>query len=297
MKDNKSDPKTRPEDLIERLRVNVSDLIRDSLSDLETLETLEIEETEDLTDWKDPISGEIGVLTLERVKAVKYRDLFYMLFERNSDKTPRRWRVNGQVKTWKTRPEEIRIPIKHGLYDYGYLTHDDLSLVSLSEKYASLDHNKKTMTETLIETLDLEIFSLQSLCIHIGDQIKDFDSDSGHSYIRPETLTDSQRQDLETVSRVSRGLSIILRKIVKDLQTGDPETLETLENSRLIVRVLFSPFYDPKDPEESDPERLTDPEDMIRELTPKTADLIFGTVQIYKEYRDSKSLTPKDGRS
>ena len=34
-----------------------------------------------------------------------------------------RWRVNGKVKTWKTRPADFRVPVKHGLYDYGYLDH------------------------------------------------------------------------------------------------------------------------------------------------------------------------------
>jgi len=33
------------------------------------------------------------------------------------------WRPNGQCKTWKTRPEEFQLPIKHGFYDYSYLTH------------------------------------------------------------------------------------------------------------------------------------------------------------------------------
>jgi hypothetical protein len=34
---------------------------------------------------------------------------------------PERWRTNGQLKTWKTRPDEFRQPIKHGLYDYSYI--------------------------------------------------------------------------------------------------------------------------------------------------------------------------------
>ena len=36
-------------------------------------------------------------------------------------KRQERWRTNGQLKTWKTRPDEFRQPIKHGLRDYGYL--------------------------------------------------------------------------------------------------------------------------------------------------------------------------------
>lgn len=31
------------------------------------------------------------------------------------------WRRNGQTKTWKTRPNEFRIPVKHGFYSYGYI--------------------------------------------------------------------------------------------------------------------------------------------------------------------------------
>lgn len=38
---------------------------------------------------------------------------------------PIRWRANGKCKTWKTRPEEFCLPVKHGLYDYGYITHDN----------------------------------------------------------------------------------------------------------------------------------------------------------------------------
>ncbi len=30
-----------------------------------------------------------------------------------------RVRVNGQVKTWVKSPSRFRIPIKHGLYEYG----------------------------------------------------------------------------------------------------------------------------------------------------------------------------------
>ena len=32
-------------------------------------------------------------------------------------------RRNGQTKTWKTRPNEFSIPVKYGLYEFGYITH------------------------------------------------------------------------------------------------------------------------------------------------------------------------------
>lgn len=38
---------------------------------------------------------------------------------------PIRWRANGKCKTWKTRPDDFSLPVKHGLRAYGYLTHDN----------------------------------------------------------------------------------------------------------------------------------------------------------------------------
>lgn len=47
--------------------------------------------------------------------------VFYSTELKNADKTRMRARRNGKTKTWKTRPEDFQIPIKHGLYDYGYI--------------------------------------------------------------------------------------------------------------------------------------------------------------------------------
>ena len=35
------------------------------------------------------------------------------------------WRRNGATQTWKTRPEEFRIPVKHGLYNYSQIYDSD----------------------------------------------------------------------------------------------------------------------------------------------------------------------------
>ena len=70
-------------------------------------------------------------ITLAQAKALQYRDILYHVSNRNADGSAQRWRVNGKVKTWKTRPNEVRVPLKHGLYSYDYLTHNDLDLVSL----------------------------------------------------------------------------------------------------------------------------------------------------------------------
>lgn len=47
-----------------------------------------------------------------------------------------RWRINGQAKTWKSpsRQHEFRIPIKHGLRDYYYLTDTNVKEFHLEEE-------------------------------------------------------------------------------------------------------------------------------------------------------------------
>jgi len=76
------------------------------------------------------------MITLEQAKALTWRDTLYHVTNRNSDGSPQRWRVNGKVKTWKRSPERVQIPVKHGLYSYGYVTEDDLDLVCLDESEA-----------------------------------------------------------------------------------------------------------------------------------------------------------------
>ena len=46
---------------------------------------------------------------------------------RMSDKSPFRVRVNGQIKTWVTRKQDIRIPVKFGMYTCFYITPLDLA--------------------------------------------------------------------------------------------------------------------------------------------------------------------------
>ena len=50
---------------------------------------------------------------------LSYRKKLWHRTRRNADGTPMRVRVNGACKTWKTRPAEFRLPIKHGLNSCG----------------------------------------------------------------------------------------------------------------------------------------------------------------------------------
>lgn len=44
---------------------------------------------------------------------------------KNKDKTPLRVRRNGKTKTWKTRPDEFKIPVKYGLRECAYIDHNN----------------------------------------------------------------------------------------------------------------------------------------------------------------------------
>ena len=76
------------------------------------------------------------MISLEQAKALKPGQLLFHTTNTRADGSPERWRVNGKVRTWKTRPDEVRVPLKHGLYDYDYLTHTDLDSLALTEEDA-----------------------------------------------------------------------------------------------------------------------------------------------------------------
>lgn len=42
-------------------------------------------------------------------------------------------RVNGACKTWKTRPNEFRLPVKYGLRECLYIDHDNAHCFFTSE--------------------------------------------------------------------------------------------------------------------------------------------------------------------
>ena len=57
-------------------------------------------------------------ITLDEAKQLQYGDILI-------DRWNKRWKVSGQVKTWKTDPNRIRVPLKHGLYSYDSLNTED----------------------------------------------------------------------------------------------------------------------------------------------------------------------------
>jgi hypothetical protein len=76
------------------------------------------------------------MITLEQAKALTYRQVIFHNTLRDSKGNPSKWRVNGMVKTWVRSPERVKVPLKHGMWDFGYLTEDNLDELSLTEEEA-----------------------------------------------------------------------------------------------------------------------------------------------------------------
>ena len=67
-------------------------------------------------------------ITLEQAKALQFGDYIYSNQFTNADnKTPRRWRINGQIKLWKRDSNRIQIPVKYGLYNHGYICYGEVN--------------------------------------------------------------------------------------------------------------------------------------------------------------------------
>ena len=64
-------------------------------------------------------------VTKEIAMAAKHGDYFHHRQYRNQDRTPRRVRVTGKCKVWKTRPEEFQLPARHGMYTSGYISDEN----------------------------------------------------------------------------------------------------------------------------------------------------------------------------
>tara|TARA_Y100000034_G_C6811393_1_gene364657 strand:- start:324 stop:779 length:456 start_codon:yes stop_codon:yes gene_type:complete len=67
------------------------------------------------------------MITKELAEELDRGTTLHSLIEKNSDGTPVRVRVNGKCRTWKTRPEEFKLPVKYGLYKCLYINEKNAS--------------------------------------------------------------------------------------------------------------------------------------------------------------------------
>lgn len=61
------------------------------------------------------------MITYDQAVKLSPGEIIHHITQKNSDKTPLRARVTGQIKIWKTRPGEFRLPVKYGLYTSFYI--------------------------------------------------------------------------------------------------------------------------------------------------------------------------------
>ncbi len=62
------------------------------------------------------------MITKNQAISAKRRDEFHHILLKNADGSPLRCRANGACKTWKTRPEAFKLPVKYGLRQCFYIT-------------------------------------------------------------------------------------------------------------------------------------------------------------------------------
>jgi hypothetical protein len=72
-------------------------------------------------------------MTIEDARKLTYRNVVHIEGITNARGTCADFRVNGAVRTWKRSPERIRVPLKHGMYEYGAITQHNINLVHLKE--------------------------------------------------------------------------------------------------------------------------------------------------------------------
>lgn len=73
------------------------------------------------------------MITKDQATSLIHGTQLFTDLDQNADGSPARWRVTGKCKVWKTRPEEFSVPLKHGMYTYGYLNQDNKEFFFLSE--------------------------------------------------------------------------------------------------------------------------------------------------------------------
>jgi hypothetical protein len=83
--------------------------------------------------------GSSRMITLKEAFELKPGEVLHEHDVKNSRGQCRRWKVNGQVKTWKRDRGRIYVPLKHGLRSYGAITETDFvngkcNLLTLASK-------------------------------------------------------------------------------------------------------------------------------------------------------------------
>ena len=69
-------------------------------------------------------------MTLSQAKNLHANGYIHHVTKTNADGTPIRAKVTS-VKTWKTRPNEVEIRVKRGMYEYATFSEIDLDQIEI----------------------------------------------------------------------------------------------------------------------------------------------------------------------
>lgn len=83
-------------------------------------------------------------ITLNEAKALSKGTTLYSRLYANADDSPARYKVSGAPKTWKRQPNRVEIPVKWGIYGYGYVDEHDLENLSLTLEVIEYPQENKT---------------------------------------------------------------------------------------------------------------------------------------------------------
>jgi hypothetical protein len=65
------------------------------------------------------------MITKQIALGLSHGNVFEHKTIKNKNGSPLRCRVNGKTKTWKTRPDEFKIPVKYGMKCCFYITKEN----------------------------------------------------------------------------------------------------------------------------------------------------------------------------
>ena len=75
---------------------------------------------------------DVAPMPIDKVKELRAGEtvlVFTGYFSRNRHDGIIHVKVNGKPKTWKTRPDDVDIPIKYGLYEYARIEYRNGAMV------------------------------------------------------------------------------------------------------------------------------------------------------------------------
>lgn len=75
---------------------------------------------------------DVRPMRIEEIKALEYGQrvlVFTGYFGRNRIDGLVHVKINGKPKTWKTRPDNVHVPIKYGLYEYETVRYETGAMV------------------------------------------------------------------------------------------------------------------------------------------------------------------------